>query len=78
MGGRRIDMSSVPEGYSCRICLKPFTDKTAGVEHLRLEHEILEVASYAVSTMIQEQDRDKIAREFNRQLEQIKKELATG
>ena len=71
-------MSDVPDGYNCRICLKPFTDKTAGVEHLRLEHEILEVASYAVSTMMQEQDRDSIAREFNRQLEHIKKEIASG
>ena len=58
--------------------MKPFSDKTALVEHLRLEHEILEVASYAASTMMQEQDRDKIAREFFRQLEQIKKEIASG
>jgi biotin synthase-related radical SAM superfamily protein len=71
-------MSDVPDAYICRICLKPFSDKTSGVEHVRLEHEILEVASYAVSTMMQEQDRDKIAREFNRQLEQIKKEIASG
>ena len=71
-------MSEVVGGYSCRICMKPFADKTAGVEHLRLEHEILEVASYAASTMMQDQDRDKIAREFNRQLEQIKREIASG
>jgi hypothetical protein len=43
-----------------------------------MEHEILEVASYAASTMMQEQDRDKIAREFFRQLDQIKKEIASG
>jgi hypothetical protein len=66
------------DGYPCRICLKQFPDKTALVEHLRLEHEILEVASFAASTMMQEQDRDKMAREFFRQLEQIKKELASG
>ena len=71
-------MSEGADGYNCRICLKSFTDKTSGVEHLRLEHEILEVASYAVSTMMQDQDRDRIAREFNRQLEQIKKEIASG
>ena len=71
-------MSDMPDAYHCRICLKSYVDKTAGVEHLRLEHEILEVASYAISTMMQEQDRDKIAREFNRQLEQIKKEIASG
>jgi hypothetical protein len=71
-------MSDMPDAYHCRICLKQFPDKTALVEHLRLEHEILEVASYAASTMMQEQDRDKIAREFFRQLEQIKKEIASG
>ena len=71
-------MADMPDGYHCCICLRSFTDKTTGVEHLRLEHEILEVASYAASTMIQEQDRDKIAREFNRQLEHIKKEIASG
>ena len=71
-------MSDLPDAYHCRICLKSFSDKTTLVEHLRLEHEILEVASYAASTMMQEQDRDKIAREFFRQLEQIKKEIASG
>ena len=71
-------MSDMPEAYHCRICLKTYADKTAMVEHLRLEHEILEVSSYAASTMMQEQDRDKIAREFHRQLEQIKKEIASG
>jgi len=71
-------MGDEASAYHCRICLKPYPDKTALVEHLRLEHEILEVASYAASTMIQEQDRDKIAREFYRQLEQIKKEIASG
>lgn len=71
-------MGDMPDAYHCRICLKPFSDKTTLVEHLRLEHEVLEVASYAASTMMQEQDRDKIAREFYRQLEQIKKEIAGG
>jgi hypothetical protein len=71
-------MSDMPDGYHCRICLKQYPDKTALVEHLRLEHEILEVSSFAASTMMQEQDRDKIAREFFRQLEQIKKEIAGG
>jgi hypothetical protein len=71
-------MSSTPEAYQCRICLKEYPDKTALVEHLRAEHEMLEVASYAASTMMQEEDRDRIAREFFRQLERIKKEIASG
>ena len=71
-------MSDMPGSYHCRICMKPFDDKTALVEHLRVEHEALEVASFAASTMMQEEDRDRIAREFFRQLEQIKKEIASG
>ncbi len=69
-------MASKDEGYHCRICNREFLDKTSIVEHLRTDHEILEVASFAATTMVQEQERDKIAREFHRQFEQIKKELA--
>jgi hypothetical protein len=53
-------------------------DKTLLVEHLRNQHEILEVASYAATTMMHEEDRDRIAREYFKQLEQIKKEIASG
>ena len=69
-------MGSKQEYYSCRICDREFSDKTTLVEHLRLEHEILEIASFAATSMIHEQDRDRIAREFHRQFEQIKRELA--
>ncbi len=69
-------MSQKEEFYSCRICGRGFADKTGLVEHLGTGHEVLEIASYAATTMTQEQDRDKIAREFHRQFEQIKKELA--
>jgi len=61
--------------YECRICLKEFQGKSALIEHLRTEHEVLEIVSYAATTMIGEQERDKIAREYYRQLENIKKEL---
>jgi hypothetical protein len=71
-------MSVSPNGYYCRICLKPCSDKTTLVEHLRLDHEMLEAFSYAASTMIMEDDRDRIAREFYAQLEHIKKEITTG
>jgi len=63
-------------GYSCRICDREFSEKTTLVEHLRIDHEILEIASFAATSMMQEQDRDRVAREFHRQFEQIKKELA--
>jgi hypothetical protein len=72
-------MSSDPESYGCKICgLEIFSDKITLVEHLRTAHEILEVASYAATTMMHEEDRDKIAREYFKQLEQIKKEIASG
>ncbi len=69
-------MGTKEEFYSCRICEREFSDKTGLVEHLRLEHELLEIASYTATCMMQEQDRDRIAREFHRQFDQIKKELA--
>ena len=72
-------MASDSEGYTCTICgLDGISDKTLLVEHLRNEHEILEVASYAATTMIHEEDRDRISREYFKQLEQIKKEIASG
>lgn len=61
--------------YECKICRKEFQGKNGLIEHLRTEHEILEVISYAATTMIMEQERDKIAMEYYRQLEHIKKEL---
>lgn len=54
------------------------SDKTGLVEHLRTEHEILEVASYVATTMMHEEDRDRISMEYFKQLEQIKKEIASG
>lgn len=60
----------------CHICKKEFADKTTLIEHLRSEHEILEIASYAATTMMLEAERDRTAQEFHRQFENIKKELA--
>ena len=72
-------MASDTESYTCKICGRErIPDKTLLVEHLRTEHEILEVASYAATTMMHEEVRDKIANEYFKQLEQIKKEIASG
>ncbi|MDA4121359.1 MAG: hypothetical protein OK404_03005 [Thaumarchaeota archaeon] len=72
-------MDPNPEAYTCKICgLGNLNDKTVLVEHLRTEHEILEVASYVATTMMHEEDRDRIAHEYFKQLEQIKKEIASG
>jgi hypothetical protein len=64
--------------YLCKICQRDFDGKTGLIEHLRTEHENLEVVSFAATSMVQEQDRDRTAMEFHRQFEQIKKELTAG
>jgi len=69
-------LASRREGYHCGICTREFLDKNSLVEHLRVEHEILEIISYAATTMVHEQERDNVAREYHRQFEQIKRELA--
>jgi len=68
-------MSATSDEYHCRICLKEFSDKTALIEHLRADHEPLEVESYVATSWVMEEDRDKVAREFFRQLERIRSEL---
>jgi hypothetical protein len=68
-------MNEMPETYHCRICLRGFYDKTALVEHLRADHEPLEVESYAAATMMMEDDRDKVARDFFREFERLRREL---
>ncbi len=60
----------------CKICEKEFRDRTDLIEHLRTEHEILELASYTANTMAAEQERDRTAGEFRRRFELLKRELA--
>jgi hypothetical protein len=64
------------EGYHCGICTTELSDLNSLVEHLRTDQEIIEVVSYAATTMGQDQERDKIAKEYHRQFEQIKRELS--
>ena len=61
----------------CKICDGTFPDKTDLVEHMRTEHEMLEVASFAANVMVQEEDRDRAAREFHRRFDHLKKELVS-
>jgi len=60
----------------CKICHKDFRDRSDLIEHLRTEHEILELASYTAATMASEQERDRMAGEFKRRFELLKRELA--
>ena len=60
----------------CTICEKSYGDRSDLIEHLRTEHEILELASYAAATMVSEEDRDRAAKEFMRRFELLKRGLA--
>ncbi len=60
----------------CKICGITLRERSELVEHLRTEHEILELASFAAATMAAEQERDRMAGEFRRRFELLKKELA--
>ena len=68
--------SSTDSYVVCRICDKSFNERSELIEHLRTEHEILELASYAAATMAAEQERDRMAGEFRRKFELLKRELA--
>jgi len=61
---------------TCKICHKDFRDRSDLIEHLRTEHELLELASYAAATMAAEEERDRMAGEFRRRFELLKRELA--
>jgi len=61
---------------TCNICQKEYRDRTDLLEHLRTEHEILELASYTAATMAGEQERDRTAGEFRRRFDLLKRELA--
>jgi len=61
---------------TCKICQKDYSDRSDLIEHLRTEHEILELASYTAATMANEEDRDRMAGEFRRRFELLKRELA--
>jgi hypothetical protein len=66
-----------PGSYvNCKICGKDYRDRSDLIEHLRTEHEILELASYTANTMAAEQERDRTATEFRRRFELLKRELA--
>jgi tRNA U54 and U55 pseudouridine synthase Pus10 len=68
--------STIQVPYVCTICQQVSNDKSSLVEHLTSEHEILEIASFAAETMMSEQERDRIAKQFHHQFEQIKRDLA--
>jgi hypothetical protein len=61
---------------TCKICQKDSRDRSDLIEHLRTEHEILELASYTAATMAAEEERDRTAGEFRRRFDLLKRELA--
>jgi len=59
--------------YRCKLCLAKVPDRPSLIEHLKEEHEPIEIMSYAAITMTDEQDRDESAVEFNRRFVGLKK-----
>ena len=47
--------------FECRICGREIPGKMSLVQHLRLEHDVLELANYGAITMVLEQRRDSLA-----------------
>jgi hypothetical protein len=74
--GMDDDDRAVAYYVTCKICQKEYRDRTDLIEHLRTEHEILELASYTAATMAAEQERDRTAGEFRRRFDLLKRELA--
>jgi len=75
--GYGMDDERTASSYiTCKICQKEYGDRSDLIEHLRTEHEILELASYTAATMAAEQERDRTAGEFRRRFELLKRELA--
>ncbi len=76
--GYRMGTDEKAAGFytNCKICGKDYRDRSELIEHLRTEHEILELASYTAATMAAEQERDRTAGEFRRRFELLKRELA--
>ncbi len=60
----------------CTICQKTLEGKTELIGHLRVDHEVLEVASYAAATMAAEQDRDAMFLEYHRRFGLLKDQLS--
>ncbi len=59
----------------CKLCDTILSDKTDLVEHLRTEHEALEIASFVATVMLQEEERERTAKGFHRRFEHLKGEL---
>jgi len=74
--GMETDERALGSYIICKICDKDYRDRTDLIEHLRTEHEILELAAYTANTMASEQERDRTAGEFRRRFELLKRELA--
>jgi hypothetical protein len=74
--GMGTDERAAASYLNCKICEKDFRDRSDLIEHLRTEHEILELASYTAATMAAEQERDRMAGEFRRRFDLLKRELA--
>lgn len=65
------------EGYKCKLCASGVSGREELVQHLKDEHEYLEVISFATVTMLDEQRRDASALEFSRRFRKLR-EIISG
>jgi hypothetical protein len=70
------DQSTSGSFISCKICGKDCQERADLIEHLRTEHETLELASYAAATMANDEERDRTAMEFRRRFDHLRREVA--
>lgn len=68
-----MDRANLADLFSCRLCGVRLMERNALIEHLKADHEPLEIISFAAITMIDEQSRDASALEFNRRFSGLKR-----
>jgi hypothetical protein len=59
--------------YTCKLCSRDNLDREAFINHLKADHEPLEMVSFAAVTITDEQDRDAAAVEFNHRFQGLKR-----
>jgi len=73
-----MSMERGPTGarYSCSICGKPVGGRSDLAQHLSADHEPLEVSAFAATTMVLEEQRDEVAKDFYRRFDHLKREFS--
>ena len=68
-----MDRANLVNLFSCRLCGVGPVERNELIEHLKADHEPLEIISFAAITMIDEESRNASALEFNRRFSGLKR-----